>query len=79
MAAGLLDAFDRAAGLPADFCTVCCGPSPRGMAVVVLNEGGDLGRCPACDRPVDCEGQSVGMFYGGELHLKVIVLEKDEA
>jgi len=46
-------------GVPIIPCDVCHGPK-RGNRTLVLFEGlDDLGTCPACERPVDADGETI--------------------
>ncbi len=49
-------AFERAVGLPADFCTTCCGPTSDAPLVIDLEEGQELSTCEACGRTTDPHG-----------------------
>lgn len=53
-------------------CSTCNGPDRGCRSVVVLMPGEELKRCPDCDGPLDRDGQPVGVYRDGELHVTVI-------
>lgn len=46
-------------------CPSCGGPDPKrlGIAVLDVDKGEDLRRCPACSRPLDEQGRDLGEHW----------------
>ncbi len=53
-------------------CLTCGGPHTGCRSVVLLGEGEELQHCTACERPLDRNGEPIGVTVNGVVRLTVI-------
>ena len=63
-------------GVEPEPCEVCSPRSPKATQVIVIDEGDDVRRCPACNYPVDAEGRS--LVPEGAKFIKIISYHIDD-